>query len=129
MNKTKISKWKPHFKIETSIHLDTLIDNRNGLIIKIVTDDNIYYEIEFSNYLGYRNFNESERLSLLEEYPILTEPKSFFFIGENTNFVKWLVEESLNILDSNDMNHFFIVTSDNIIEILCNETPTFKHIK
>jgi hypothetical protein len=64
--------------------------------------------------------NESMRLASLPSVP--TEVENSFFLVENSEFLEWLNNESLDIYKSDPVFHLAIVTEE-WIDIICNEDP------
>lgn len=64
--------------------------------------------------------NESVRLRSLELIPM--DSKTSFFLVENSDFLAWLNNESLDIYKDDPIFHLAIVT-DEWIDVICNEHP------
>ncbi len=119
-----IKKWIPAKNIPNSLCIESITDDYNGLKIMLANEHDISQSLilHFSDYYGYRNFDESERLHTLNCYPELTVQWSLF-IAENTDFIKWLYKESLEIVDRSEIKHYIIGTSNDIFEVLSSEVP------
>jgi hypothetical protein len=64
--------------------------------------------------------NESVRLRSLELIPM--KIKTSFFLVENSDFLAWLNNDSLDIYKDDPIFHLAIVT-DEWIDVICNELP------
>lgn len=122
----KIKQWHSQIDLPNRIYLQALIDDVNGLQLFLKEENsNDRIVIIFKNYLGYRNFNESERLKTLSQFPVLTQ-YSGLFIAEKSLFIDWLVRESFGILDKKNLIHFILSTPEDIIEIISQKPPDIK---
>lgn len=123
----EIKKWIPKEDVPKTCYLEGLRDDYDGfrLFLKGEDENGATLTISFENHLGYRNFNESERLKTLNNYPSLGE-KWTFFIVEESEFTKWIVEESSEIVREQDVTHYLIATPEDIVEVLAKEAPIFS---
>ena len=119
-------KWHPLESISKNLYVKSLYDDSEGFRILLEGDGNLKILLSFENYYGYRNFNESERLKTWNQYSSLASNWSLY-TAKNTAFTKWLSDESLGIVEENDITHYLITTEDDVIEILSSDPPTVKY--
>lgn len=120
----KIKKWTPYKGVSNSVCIESLIDDYNGLKVSMADESNekITIELLFQNFYGYRNFNESERIKTLNEFPEIAVKWSFF-IAIDSKFINWLINESERIVEKEKVVHYIITTADDIVEVLASEPP------
>lgn len=127
MDSTRIiEKWKPFEAADfpADIQVEALHDDYEGfrVIVKGGISSEVY-KIDFSDlYLGYRNFDESERLKFINSFPKDLRGWSLFLLTDS-EFINWLTKESLEILSKDELKHFVIFTGDDIIEVLTLKDP------
>ena len=122
-----IEKWIPLNDIPEILYIDSIIDDYNGFRIIVTGEEkeSKRFELNFENYYGYRNFNESERLRTLNDTPELTIKWSLFK-AYNTDLIQWIVEESLGIVETSSVEHYVIATPDDILEVLSSSPPIVR---
>jgi hypothetical protein len=76
--------------------------------------------IKFDSHLMYRVSDESYRLKRTSE---LSE-FSFVMKAEESSFIDWFHDESLNIYNKDRIYHFLILSSDDVIDVLSYEDPS-----
>lgn len=123
-------KWKPNIELTKQCYAKTLTDNLNGFEIILVESENSKkIKIKYENSVeAYRNTNESLRLKL---FPILIEQQAgkwTFFKVINSPYLKWLFEESEEIIDFLNCTHFAFITYDSIIDVVANYEPKIEFI-
>ena len=90
-------------------------------------EKSLVYQIEFQSCAGYRNILEEYRIGLWEhldsKYPELGNT----FIVVNSPWLKDLREnQCLLDVHSTGAKHFVIVTGDDVVEVLSNQTPSVQ---
>lgn len=115
---TKYKKWFPQANMPEEFYFESMVDNAQNLTLLLSSPGQSgLVKIVFEDHIGYRVFNESERLKTLNRHIELMDPWSLFE-SNNTEFVDWLVEEASGTVESGDIHHFLIKTPDEIIEVL-----------
>ena len=70
-------------------------------------------KVKFTGVIGYRVVNEAGRLRSLENSSLSTFCKTM-----NSEFLRWIKEESGGIFDDFELIHYVICNSDNIIDVI-----------
>ncbi len=130
MRQNSIIKWDVSLKgFPKTIHIEGLHDDYEGFRV-IVRGGNPskVYRINFETYyLGYRNFDESERLKSLSIFPFDSR-EWCLFKTEDSDFIDWVVDESEGIQMKEDITHFFIATPNDMVEVLCLREPIIEKL-
>lgn len=129
----KIKKWNLKLDgIPKNCLVISLHDGFDGLKITLISEDELdkkkEFVIHFENYLGYRNFNESERLKLWEIDNLTKVDWSYFIISES-ELTNWIVDESFGIVSKDEVTHFLITTQEDIIDIISYVEPNLYWVK
>ena len=89
----------------------------------ICTEEITTIEILFDTVISYRSADEGSRIDFLKKC-------SNGFLGEkiiikviNSNYVSWFMDECYSIHDEGELNHYMILTTDNIVDVLTYEKP------
>jgi hypothetical protein len=118
-----IQRWIPLEEIPEKLFLEGLHDDYEGFRLLLKGSGNSKtLRISFEFVLGYRNFNESERLKTLNSIPELGKNWSLFII-KNSAFINWLIDESYNKYSEEELNHFVIATPDDVVEVISLNEP------
>lgn len=129
-------KWEPVANMAQKYYVDSIQDNIKGLNI-ILSDskhDNSFLEILFNYSVhGYRSTDESFRQKIfsdLEEKHI-TEfySKWTLFKVTNSEYLKWISDQSFSISESENLIHFVIMAADSIVDIVAAYEPQIKIYK
>ncbi len=127
---SKIVKWETSIEnFPNAITIDGLYDDYEGfrILVRGGKPSNVY-RISFGDYyLGYRNFDESERLKSLSQFPVNCREWSLFK-ADDSDFIDWVHSESNHIQLKEDITHFYIVTQNDIVEILCLKEPIIEEL-
>ena len=126
--KNKIEMWQTKIdNFPNEIFVEGLHDDYEGfrLIVRGGKPSRVF-RIRFESHLGYRNFDESERLKLISLFPSSSNGWSLFKT-ENSSFIDWIVEESYEAhVTRDEITHYFVVTPNDIVEILTTEEPIIE---
>lgn len=113
---------------EGSFIVTSLVQNAEGT--KILLDDEEHsVEIFFDGVPAMlRQANELLRMRTWRETQIKYQNdfffrNHFFFRVDNSTLVKWVAEESCNFFVDDNLRHYCIVTSEEVIDILATFTP------
>jgi|SRR5690606_9599280 len=110
-----IKTWYPKLdeKFPNSIVIDGIHDDYEGFRILVRGGEpSKVYRISFGfDYLGYRNFDESERLRTIPDFP-KNSREWCLFKSDESSFIDWMVHESKGIHSLDEITHFYIATSN-----------------
>ena len=107
------------------------IQDLEGTKIILISDSNVV-EVFFDGIpVLVRNTIEGIRMRTWGEVQLKYKNKKFFryyflFQIKNSKLIDWAVDESCNFYDKEQLNHYCIVTSEELIDILASFTPTIK---
>jgi hypothetical protein len=85
------------------------------------------FRIKFESYLGYQNFDESDRLNSLDYFPVNTR-EWCLFKSNNSDYIDRVMKETAGKYDAGEIIHFAIVTSNDIIDILALKEPIVEDL-
>ena len=127
---TNFERWFPAYTLPESVSIKSIVDTPSGLQV-VLFDENSPsqgFELFFSFFYGYRNFNESERLMTFRKSSELMVKWSFF-IANDSEFIEWFCKESDGVVDKTVVTHYVITTPDDLFEVLAPEPPSIKAMK
>ena len=105
-----------------------IIDNKDGLTIKLSSEsNNKNLIVKFDKAIGYRNFDEGDRLFTLDNHPEICVPHSFF-MSRNSELINWLRKESNEMYCNTNVICYLFATPDDIIEVLSLHKPVIDLI-
>lgn len=124
-----IQKWQPKCdNFPKSISIVGLYDDSVGFrVICKDVESHRQFQFNFDNYIAYRNSDEGARLKSLNQFPSNCREWCLFKTNDS-DFIKWIVDESMGIYSSNDIIHYFFTTSDDIIEVLSLNEPEYQEL-
>lgn len=130
MKTNTIEKWIVEIEdFPSDIFVNGLYDDFEGFRILVKGGNNSrIYRISFDSALGYRNFDESERLNMLNDFPTSKDGWSLFKT-KDSEFIDWIVKESFEVhVKREEITHYYIVTPNDIIEILSTTLPSIERM-
>lgn len=119
-------KFNDHEINSSNTRLIGVYDDWEGFRVIIENvDDNSITRIGFDEVKSYKVTDESYKLNL----PNLLNPigKVIYFTNAS-DFIAEFHKESLDIYINEDIFHYLVVTSDEIVEVICNEPPNVKEL-
>lgn len=129
-------RWEPIGGLAGKYSVDTMNLGEQGLIIGLssLSNNTKKIEIKFEYTIdAYRYTNDSFSFKIAGD---LTEKYGREFYGDwsffkvtNSEYVKWISEKSHTYADEFTFEHFSIVGSDEIIDILSRYEPIVEFIK
>jgi len=125
----EIIKWNPKISnFPKTIYIEGLYDDYEGFRILVKGGDpSQMYKIVFDNYLGYRNFDEGERIKSFDSYPANSQ-EWCLFISKDSKFIDWVIDESEGFVSKDNVIHFHIITPNDVIEVLSYEEPKIEQL-
>lgn len=124
MNRNKFINWDTIKLIPREVYLHGLYDDHEGLrlMLNVVNVEGKMLKINFSTYLGYRTTEETSRLKTLHLTPINEVLNKTI----DSEYLKWIAEESSAIFDEMQLSHYLICCSDAIVDIISMEEPQIE---
>lgn len=125
----KYTVWQSPVDLQSSYALNRIDDVVGGFYVTLLdqNNDNIKIKIAFQNSIHAHqlfvdeNIVNSRKLSL-------NNADSVFFTVQNSEYLKWLHEQSHEIWQNSVDLHFVIMTKDAIIDIFATEKPHIEII-
>ena len=118
-------KWRKVNSTLKNFEISNIELNNDGLIINI---DNleINYKIIFESIYSFRQCNESERWRTISS--VQFDKGNFFsdclfYEIKNSNYSKWIEEETFATVKAEEIFHFCIVTANDVVDILAYDEP------
>ena len=127
----KWTRWEPIDNLQSKYYLVFIIDDEDGL--KLIFESNyrklkIFFENGVSSYI---KTDEALRSALIKTFNKNYEPSFYgdwtFFKVENSQYLKWLSDQSNTLSDYYKLNHFACVTDEFIIDIAASGEPLVEH--
>ncbi|ABI62560.1 hypothetical protein [Granulibacter bethesdensis] len=133
MPKKRIHRRFPSsIKIEKSIDFVGLYYDNEGFRVHISDFSKEKSEIFVINFgamvLAHRCMDEGKYLSLEAIADVYDYPDSPIVIVENSDFLEWFHNESLNLYIKDTIFHVMILTQDDWIDVLCLNLPKINII-
>jgi len=123
-------KWEPTEGLAPLYYIDEIHDTMAGFTIKLSECNNEKNGITilFENGVeSYRNADESFRLKL---FPLLSKEEGIgllgqwaFFKVENSEYIRWLSEESYKWFDALRTTHFAFITGNDVLDVVSTDEP------
>jgi hypothetical protein len=122
--------WEPASDLQKRYYIEALCDSMQGfrVILSDAKDRNKRVLINFEDSVeGYRYSEETMRCNLIYE---LSEKYGRDFCGdwslfrvENSSYMQWAIAESLNIVENWGLQHFCIIGSMSVLDIINGLEP------
>ena len=128
--KEKYRKWTPIDPVPFPLDFEDLHKNREGLNILLNSEDHTgkLLNIKFKDYITIREMDESFKTKFWHDVDI--DENYPFFIVEDSEWLAWFHNQSMDNFKDWDIKHFAIWTTENWIDILSRTEPivTWKEI-
>jgi len=123
-------KWEPIQGLSRHYYVDLVSDSFDGFLIELTDaeNENNKVEIKFLDSVkAYRSTDEAYRSHLLsvlyETYGIEYFNEWALFKVRNSDYQKWLTEQSYGFLDLKTTTHFSIMGGESIVDVIANYDP------
>ncbi len=127
---TKWKKWMPMDGIPSTMYMESLVDDREGVVLSLKDDrsDKKKLTVNFEGgVLSYKNTDEGSLLGMLhyldQHYGADFYSNWTLFEVENSEYIDWFLRESSGIYSKEKIKHYVFLTSDDVIEILSTYPP------
>jgi hypothetical protein len=111
--------------VSTEYYFDCprIVSDADALLVEVASEDRrISYLIRFEFAIAFRVSREGDRLHTSFLLPKNAAMRTIYEVL-NSNYERWLGEESLNIWNTSVLRHFCIVTQDDWIDVLSTQPP------
>jgi hypothetical protein len=106
--------------------LEEMCERSGELVVRLVRQRKERLKIFFSDHLGFRKAGESDSLVTLREIAVTAQAGRSFYIVENSDYVRWFVDQSHGIRRMESLQHIAIVTIDDIIDVIALSLPSIS---
>lgn len=107
-------------------NMDAIHDDAEGLAIVLTAADGASFLIRFAMRLAFRVTDEGDRLRSME----YLDGRAATPIGiiKNSSWLRWFIEETLDIRKADPLTHWCVVTPNDIVDVLSKEAPVVERI-
>ncbi len=122
-------KWEPDKKLPDKVFLKRLIDDKNGVLLELASEDeaNIIIVSFAESVVSLRNSDETRRLRTIEFldkiYGRDFYAKWSFFKVNQSSYVKWLSQETYDIYADHNIEHYVFLAANGIVDVLSTYAP------
>jgi hypothetical protein len=123
-------KWEPIQGLSRHYCVDLVSDSFDGFLIQLSDAENEKNKVEikfWNSVVAYRSTYETYRHHLLvdlnETYGSEFHAEWALFTVKNSDYIKWLSEQSYGISDSTTITHFSIIGGESIVDVIANYDP------
>lgn len=123
----KYSAWRSPIDLQSSYVLDRVDDVAGGFYVTLLdqSNENIKIKIIFQNSIhAHQLFIDQDIVTYRKS--CINNPYSIFFTVQNSEYLKWLHEQSYDIWDDSGEIHFMIVLEGAIIDIFATKEPCIE---
>ncbi|WP_283610438.1 hypothetical protein [Faecalispora anaeroviscerum] len=126
-------KWESREKINNKYYVDSICDSKEGFIITLSDSENESEKVQVvfpESVHAYRSTNESYRQKIITDldckYGSEFYSKWTIFKVDQSEYLKWLSDQSYEISDSESLHHFSIIAVDSVVDIIAAYEPEIK---
>tara|TARA_B100001094_G_C17955249_1_gene682645 strand:- start:143 stop:550 length:408 start_codon:yes stop_codon:yes gene_type:complete len=113
-----------NLSLPKTVHFCELKDTLDLFSVKLICSEEISnIEICFDSVVSYRSADEGSRMRFLDECPDGILGDKILIGVKNSQYLNWFMNECHHIYDESELNHYIIITSDSIIDVLTYEKP------
>ena len=95
--------------------LEEMCERSGVLEVHLVRQEKDRLHITFSDHLGFRKAGESDALVTLDAIAATSQAGRSFYLVEDSDYVRWFVDQSHGIQRAESLRHITIVTIDDVI--------------
>ena len=120
-------RWRPIADLPRELYLEELIDNRDGLTLRLSEGNNSrILQIRFDGYYAYRNMNEGDCLvgdRYVESEKDTNLVKVPLYTVQNSHYMEWFHCKSCGVRKNDRIIHYVVTTPEDMVEILDLDSP------
>ena len=126
MTSQKFREWKPIEDVPSLLYLEAMHHDYEGLRFLLRGEDprSRMLVIRFESEVGYRNINESYLIRTWAAADWKNLPS--LLQVENSEWVRWLVEEAGGVLQEGSLTHYAIYTPEDCVDVVTMFEPVVK---
>lgn len=112
-------------------YLDILDLRDDATVLEILCLDMTSKEqftLLFDNYIAYRKYQHRLTLRSIEETGSWPDPNWFFYKSYESEFIRWIHDESCNAYPNEKYLHFCLLTVDYVVDIVSFSDPKVLNI-
>jgi len=134
--KEQWTRWNPANNLAKKYYLDSIFDNIAELKITLLEENNkknkviITFKYPASSYRETKKiFKDKLIYDLNQKYGKNFCDEWAFFKVDNSNYIKWLSEQSCGIYDDVPFVHYSLITTNSILDLIDQWEPKIEIIK
>lgn len=104
--------------------LEELSERAGVLELQLLDETQRLLRMSFSEHLAFRKAGESDALVTLDAIAATSHAGRSFYLVEDSEYLRWFVEQSHGIRQSESLVHITVVTIDDVIDVLTLEMPS-----
>jgi hypothetical protein len=104
--------------------LDELREHAGVLEVHLRSEDRRRLTFSFSAHLAFQKADEGDSLVTLNAIGSISELGRSFYRVEESDYIRWFVEQSYGIRSPESLTHIVITTIDDIIDVITLEMPS-----
>ena len=120
-----LERWETPVSDAQNLTLISLTDTQGILCIILEDQHERRFQISFTRYPGYRNLLEEYRTELWGLYARTSRPECTLQVISSSWIQELKQHEPLLDVQFPNLKHLLIITGDDVIEVLSDETPIF----
>ena len=128
-------RWQPADNLRNGYYIDSTCNDKNGLKIVLIETENakkavtVLFDSGIYCYRDtYETYTHSRMLEACERQGRELFYGTNFFKVTNSDYIKWVSEQSGGISNCQPLEHFVIFTQDSMVEILAYYEPRVEFI-
>ena len=117
-----------YFPVRQSVSIEhlpdeeSLVDANGSLKIKISVEGETKVVL-FDDFIAYRKLDEGDAFHTLREIADSSKLGHLLYQVEDSNFLKWFMEENQFVRSRDALKHYCLTTSNSVIDVICFDPP------
>ena len=103
--------------------LEELCERSGVLEIRLVRQELDRLHIIFSDHLAFRKAGESDAFVTIDAIVATSEVGRSFYFVEDSDYIRWLVDQGHGIQSAESLRHIAITTVDDVIDVISLGLP------
>jgi len=103
-----------------------LSDESGKLSLDLLDESDNAITVTFDHYLVYRKIDEGNALKSLPTLKAAVDRRIWIYNVPDSAFLEWFYEESYDIRRGEDLKHYAVITSNDIVDVISPSPPTCK---
>jgi hypothetical protein len=104
--------------------LEEVCERSGVLEVRLVGQQERRLHVTFPDHLGFRKAGESDALVTLAAISATSQAGRSFYLVEESDYIRWFVDQSHGIRRPESLMHITIVTIDDVIDVISLSLPS-----